>query len=90
MITEERIRGAVEKALEAVGAPHHDVAFVVERPTEIAHGDYATNAAMVAAKVVGKNPRELAEELAVKIGEDLGESASRVEIAGPGFINITL
>lgn len=85
---EERIREAVEKALAKAGAAN--VAFTVERPVEAAHGDYATNAAMVAAKGLGKNPRELAEELAGKIKEGLGERASRVGVAGPGFINITL
>ncbi|MDO8408243.1 MAG: arginine--tRNA ligase [bacterium] len=86
---EEQIRGAVQKALEEAGAPER-VAFTVERPTEAAHGDYATNAAMVAGKALGKNPRELADSLAAKIEEILGDSVERVEVAGSGFINITL
>ena len=85
---EERIREAVDRALEAAGAAH--AAFAVERPTEAAHGDYATNAAMAAAKGLGQNPRELAEKLACKIKEELGDFVSSVEVAGPGFINITL
>lgn len=86
---EEQIRGAVQQALQKVGAPA-STAFTVERPTEAAHGDYATNAAMVAAKALGKNPRELAEELVQKITDALGEAAAKVEVAGPGFINITM
>ncbi|MDE1966399.1 MAG: arginine--tRNA ligase, partial [Patescibacteria group bacterium] len=85
---EERIRQAVSEALrEAVVA---DVAFSVERPTEAAHGDYAVNAAMAAAKAAGKNPRELANALAHKLRAALRDAVSRVDIAGPGFINITL
>ena len=62
--------------------------FVVEPPRDAAHGDLATNAAMVLAKPAGKNPRELAE----RIVEKLAQSAdiAKVEVAGPGFINLTL
>ena len=84
----EKVRGAVAEALKAVGAA--DALFRVERPTDASHGDYATNAAMVAAKALGKNPKELAETLAQKIQDALGASAERAEVAGPGFINITL
>jgi arginyl-tRNA synthetase len=84
---EERIRKAVEEALTKAGAP--EVAFTVERPAE-AHGDYATNAAMAAARALGSNPRELADELARHLTESLGEIVSHVAVAGPGFVNITL
>jgi arginyl-tRNA synthetase len=61
---------------------------VVEPPRDPAHGDMATNAAMVLAKDAGKKPRELAEAIADKLrGDDL---IARVDIAGPGFINLTL
>lgn len=86
---EERIREAVGKALEAAGAPG-SIAFTVERPTEASHGDYATNAAMVGAKALKRNPKELAIELVESLKKSLGEAAERIEIAGPGFINITL
>ena len=60
----------------------------VEPPREAAHGDMATNAAMVLAKDAGRKPRELAEALADKLrGDDI---VSKVEVAGPGFINLTL
>jgi arginyl-tRNA synthetase len=60
----------------------------VEPPRDAGHGDMATNAAMVLAKEAGKKPRELAEAIAAKLrGDDLVE---RVEVAGPGFINLTL
>lgn len=63
-------------------------AITAEPPRDASHGDVATNAAMVLAKPAGKNPRELAEALAEKLRE-LPEIAT-AEIAGPGFINLTL
>lgn len=60
----------------------------VEPPRDPAHGDLATNAAMVLAKPAGTNPRALAEKIVGKLAADpLVESA---EIAGPGFINLRL
>ena len=85
---EEAIRNATETALKEQGA--ENVVFAVEWPTELAHGDYAVNAAMAAAKGLGKNPRALAEELAPIISRELGDAVSSVEVAGPGFINIRL
>jgi arginyl-tRNA synthetase len=57
---------------------------VLTRP-EPQFGDYATNIAMQLAKPVGKNPREIAEQIAEKLRED--DEFSEVTIAGPGFIN---
>jgi arginyl-tRNA synthetase len=60
----------------------------VEPPRDASHGDMATNAPMVFAKDAGKKPRELAENYAeVLRGDDL---LAKVDIAGPGFINLTL
>ncbi len=64
------------------------VRVVVEPPRDPAHGDLATNAAMVLAKPLGLNPRELATRLADALGSE-PEIAS-AEIAGPGFINLRL
>jgi arginyl-tRNA synthetase len=86
---EERIRKAIADGLTSVGAG--DISFAVERPSDAAHGDYATNAALVAAKSLGKNPRELADELARSLIDSLGKDiASHVSVAGPGFVNISL
>jgi arginyl-tRNA synthetase len=61
---------------------------VVEPPRDPAHGDMATNAAMVLAKEARTKPRELAEQIAGRLrADDLIASA---EVAGPGFINLTL
>ncbi|MFK4811110.1 arginine--tRNA ligase [Devosia sp. ZW T5_3] len=61
---------------------------VVEPPRDSAHGDLSTNAAMVVAKPLGKNPREIATTLAEHFGKDPDVTA--VEVAGPGFINFRL
>jgi arginyl-tRNA synthetase len=61
---------------------------VVEPPRDAAHGDMATNAAMVLAKDSGKKPRELAEAIAGKLRRD--PLVAKVDVAGPGFINLTL
>jgi arginyl-tRNA synthetase len=61
---------------------------VVEPPREAAHGDMATNAAMVLAKDAGRKPRELAEAIAAKLAAD--GAVAKAEVAGPGFINLTL
>ena len=61
---------------------------VVEPPRDAAHGDMATNAAMVLAKDAGKKPRELAELIATRLRSD--DLVAAVEVAGPGFINMTL
>jgi len=77
-------------ALTASGAlPALDASrVVVEPPRDAAHGDMATNAAMVLAKDAGKKPRELAELIADKLRAD--DMIAKVDVAGPGFINLTL
>lgn len=52
-------------------------------------GDYATNSALQLAKQVGKNPREIAEEIAEKLRGN-AEEVETVEVAGPGFLNIRI
>src|SRR5476651_1767653 len=61
---------------------------VVEPPRDASHGDMATNAAMVLAKEAKAKPRDLAEQIASKLRED--DLIASVDIAGPGFINLTL
>src|ERR1700729_3067898 len=77
--------------LAAEGAWHVGIDLsrvVVEPPRDVAHGDMATNAAMVLAKEARAKPRELAEKIAEKLrSEDIVAS---VDVAGPGFINLTL
>ena len=61
---------------------------VVEPPRDPAHGDLSTNAAMVVAKPLGKNPREVANALVEQDRHD--SDVTSVEVAGPGFINFRL
>ena len=61
---------------------------VVEPPRDAAHGDLSTNAAMVVAKPLGKNPREVAAALAEHFKSD--PDVTSVEVAGPGFLNFRL
>ncbi|MGB9367214.1 MAG: arginine--tRNA ligase [Xanthobacteraceae bacterium] len=77
-------------ALTAAGAlPALDASrVVVEPPRAPTHGDMATNVAMVLAKEAGKKPRELAELVAEKLRAD--ELIAKVDVAGPGFINLAL
>jgi arginyl-tRNA synthetase len=61
---------------------------VVERPRNKEHGDYATNVALQLAKKAGMPPREFAQSLADALGATDG--IAKVDIAGPGFLNITV
>jgi arginyl-tRNA synthetase len=86
----ERVRAASE-ALIAAGALPSGIdqsRVTVEPPRDAAHGDMATNAAMVLAKDAGRKPRELAETIAEKLRADA--LVAKAEVAGPGFVNITL
>jgi arginyl-tRNA synthetase len=53
-------------------------------------GDFSSNAAMLMAKPLGRAPREIAAELSDAVSQRLGDSLSRVEVAGPGFLNLFL
>jgi arginyl-tRNA synthetase len=86
----ERVRAA-SKALIASGLLPFGIdqsRITVEPPRDAAHGHMATNAAMVLAKDAGRKPRELAEMIADKLRADT--LVAKVEVAGPGFINLTL
>jgi len=63
-------------------------AISVEPPRDPAHGDMATNAAMVLAKPAGQSPRAIADALALRLAAD--PRIARVEVAGPGFLNLSL
>src|SRR5919109_3473598 len=61
---------------------------VVEPPRDASHGDMATNAAMVLAKDAKAKPRDLAEAIAARLRAD--PLIEKVDVAGPGFINLAL
>jgi len=76
----------VRAALTAVGCP--DAPAVVAPAGRPEFGDYQANGVMGAAKARKMNPRQLAEQVVAAL--DVSDIASKIEIAGPGFINITL
>ena len=85
------LRAAVEAAAAALvngGAAKSRPTF--ERPKQADHGDYATNAALVLAPVLKAPPREVAERLGGELRDRLGDALDRVEVAGPGFLNLFL
>ena len=86
----DMIAGAVQDAVEAGALTLNGAlpAFVVEPPREAAHGDLATNVAMLLTKSAGKPPRAIAEILKPKLEASPG--VAQVEIAEPGFINLRL
>ncbi|MDV4157034.1 arginine--tRNA ligase [Rhizobium brockwellii] len=87
---EARIKTALEQ-IDLVREKRSELDFgriTVEPPRDASHGDVATNAAMVLAKVLGTNPRALADVIIAKLKEDA--DVADVSVAGPGFINIRL
>jgi arginyl-tRNA synthetase len=94
-VTPEQLSTAVVDALAALqtaGILPADVAIPsdvrVERPRTRAHGDYATTVALQLAKQAGTSPRELANALAKELLQHDGIAS--VDVAGPGFVNITV
>jgi arginyl-tRNA synthetase len=79
------VQGAVEAGELAVAVPGE---IRVERPRVKEHGDYATSVALQLAKAAGRPPQEVAEALALRLRSISG--VAKVDIAGPGFLNITL
>ena len=84
----DQIRAELIRAARSLGASD-DVDPLLERPRDPAHGDWATNLAMVLARPLKSKPREIAERLrdAMKL-EDAGVSS--IDVAGPGFLNFRL
>lgn len=79
------VRAAVEAGELSVAVPE---TVTVERPKNRDHGDYATNVALQLAKPAGKPPRQVAELVAARLRELPG--VAKVEVAGPGFLNVVL
>ena len=94
-VTIDELRAAIAESLNVAldglskgDVDASDVEIVIERPRNRDHGDYATNVAMVLAKRAELPPRKIAEALASEFGGYAG--SARVDVAGPGFVNITL
>ena len=87
MNIKELLSSKTQAAMVALGLPA-DTNTAVTISTKVEFGDYQINGAMAAAKLLKTNPRALAQQLVQQL--DLAELAEKVEIAGPGFINVTL
>jgi arginyl-tRNA synthetase len=86
MSFEERLVGAVREAVyRSYGVELNGIH--VERPNDPAHGDFATNVALANARVLRRNPREVAENLVEALDAPF---VRETEVAGPGFINFRL
>lgn len=85
---ESAIRDAVTKAIQELGVK--DLDFSVKHPNDLSHGDYATNAALIVAQKLKKNPHEVAEKMVQLTELNALKGIEKVEIAGPGFINFFL
>ena len=86
------LRAAVEAAAARVRGQERPAgaAPTLERPPKVEFGDYSTNAAMLLAPVLGEPPRQIAERLGDELRTHLDGALERVEVAGPGFLNLFL
>lgn len=82
------IREAIARALSAQVISAVPESITLEHPAELSHGDYATSVALQFAKQAARSPRDLAAALVEALGTI--EGVSKIDIAGPGFINFTL
>ena len=87
------LRGAVDAAARALrDGERTEPAPTLDRPPKPELGDYSSNAAMLLAGPLGDNPRAVASRLQDELERSLGEGGSldRIEVAGPGFVNLFL
>jgi arginyl-tRNA synthetase len=86
------LRAAVEAAAARVRGEERarGAAPTLERPPKLEFGDYSTNAAMLLAPVLGEPPRQIAERLGDELRTHLDGALEKVEVAGPGFLNLFL
>jgi len=82
------IQQGLSEALKTCGVTLASNDVPLEFPTELSHGDYASGVALKEAKATGMNPRALAEKIVAALGTV--EGVSKIDIAGPGFINFHL
>ncbi len=84
------LRDAVGGAARALRDGGDGPAPALERPPKEELGDYSSNAAMLLAAPLGEKPRDVAERLREMLESRLGDSIERIEVAGPGFVNLFL
>lgn len=84
----KQLEKSISQALKKLSVAHS--VFSLEHPDELNHGDYSTNVALVYAKDLKTSPRQLAEKILVELQKTKISFVSKIEIAGPGFINFFL
>lgn len=87
MSNENELQLILAEAAKKIGLDVKPEEITIEQTRDKAHGDYASNLAMKSAKALHKAPKAIAEELIANIQSD---KVSKIEIAGPGFINFFL
>ncbi len=85
------LRSAVDRAARALrdgetAGPEP----TLDRPPKPELGDYSSNAAMLLAAPLGENPRDVAARFSAELANQLGDTVDRIEVAGPGFVNLFL
>lgn len=85
---QQKIKQYIEEILKNLELPQVD--FDVELPKDISNGDFSTNISLILSKQVGKNPKEVAEQILNSLKTKNYSEFSKIEIAGPGFINFYL
>jgi arginyl-tRNA synthetase len=83
------IENKIKEILKNIGI-EYDISFAIEHPDDFKNGDYSTNVAMVFAKQIKTSPKDLAEKIKIELEKNLPKEISKIEVAGPGFINFYL
>jgi len=84
----KELQGKISQVVEAMGIEPATVK--VEYTEDFSRGDFVTNIALLSAKKLGSNPRELAERIAADLKDTLPDFVEKVEVAGPGFVNFKI
>ncbi len=85
------LRGTIRTAADSLRDGTADsIVPTLERPPKRELGDYSTNAAMLLAPALAEQPRQIAERLGEDLSNRLGGTVDRIEVAGPGFVNLFL
>ncbi len=83
------LEASLRSALDSIGV-EPPATVTLERPARREHGDWSSNVALASAKAAGRNPREIAAQLAEALTADPPAHVVKVEVAGPGFVNFHL
>lgn len=86
----DQLVDALRDALAALGVEPLPEVINIEQPARREHGDWSSNVTLASAKKAGRNPRELAQQVADHLNANTPAHVEKVDIAGPGFVNFHL